>query len=224
MGISHHYNFRADPKLSLGQIAARRIPCACQACIQQFKEPWVPNKVFETQPRYKGGNTQCVYWPIFQGLNDWVLIDIVDKQTGDNLNENAIVENALVCNTMHVANEVAVDGYGALATNDNNVKVGYYIIKWTSTPYPLQTDTKVNTFNPPLVLKAGEMVCNAVYLNAVPNCKLLYTHSDAESLSTIVLLQHVVDANIEMKKLSKRDDLPKNIRKMYHAILRTWMP
>ena len=218
IGIRHHYNFRADPKLPLGQVAARRIPCACEACINQLKEPWIPNEVFQNQPRYKGGNKQCVYWPIFHGLNDWLLIDIVDKQSIDDVNENSIVENALVCNTMHVANEIAVDGYGALATNDNNVKVGYYIIKWTSTPYPLQCDTNIDTFNPPLVLKAGEMVCDAVYLNAVPNCKLVYTHSDAESLATKVLLQHIVDANIEMKKLSSKDDLPKNMRKLYRNI------
>ena len=119
---------------------------------------------------------------------------------------------------MHIANEVVVNGYGALATNDNNIKVGYYILQWTSTPYPLQEDISVNTFNPPLMLKAGEIVCDAVYLNAVPNCKLVYTHSDHDSLSTKVLLQHVVDANVEMTKLTKKDDLPKNMRKVYNEI------
>ena len=62
------------------------------------------------------------------------------------------------------------------------------------------------------------MVCDVVYLNAVPNCKLVYTHSDDASLSTKVLLQHVIDANIEMKKLTKKEDLPKNMRKLYREI------
>ena len=218
IGIRFYYNFRADPKLPLGQIAVRRIPCACNACIQQLQKPWLPNKTFYNQPRYMGGNTQCVYWPIFQGLNDWLLIDIVDKQTNENNSDTSIIENTLICNTMHIANEVAVGGYGALATNDNNVKVGYYVIKWTSTPYPLQNDTSINTFDPPLVIKAGEMVCDAMYLNAVPNTKLLYTHSNSDNLSTTVLLQHVVDADIKLTKLSRKEDLPKNMRKQYRNI------
>ena len=157
-------------------------------------------------------------WPIFNGLNDWLLIDLIDTQNTEHNNENSILETTLICNTMHIANEVAINGYGALATNDNNVKVGYYIIQWTSTPYPLQQDTTIDTFDPPLELKAGDMVCNAMYLNAVPHCKLLYTHSNKKTLSTIVLIQHVVDANITMKKLTKRDDLPKNMRRFYQDI------
>ena len=165
-----------------------------------------------------GGNTQCVYWPIFNGLNDWLLIEIIDNQTNESTNDHSIVENTLLCNTMHVASEVAIGGYGAVATNDNNVKVGYYIVQWTSLPYPIQEDTSITTFDPPLLLKAGEMVCDAIYLNAVPHCKLIYTHSDNSSLCTKIMLQHVVDAKVEMKKLTKKDELPRNIRRLYREI------
>ena len=53
-GIRHHYNFRADPCLGLGLIAARRIPCICLACAEQVQQqPWLRHKDFYEQPRYK---------------------------------------------------------------------------------------------------------------------------------------------------------------------------
>ena len=64
------YNIRADPDLGLGQIALRRIPCACTGCLAQLAKPWQPNIAVSEQPRYKTGN--CELAPIFaDGLNDW---------------------------------------------------------------------------------------------------------------------------------------------------------
>ena len=34
MGISAMYNFRADPGLRIGKIAIRRIPFACDNCLE----------------------------------------------------------------------------------------------------------------------------------------------------------------------------------------------
>lgn len=34
MGISAMYNFRADPGLRIGKIAIRRIPFACDGCLE----------------------------------------------------------------------------------------------------------------------------------------------------------------------------------------------
>ena len=168
-GIMYHHNFRADPKLPIGKIAARRIPCACQACITQLKLPWLPKQSFYNQPRYEGGNTKCMYWNIFNGLNDWLLVDVVDTDPDNQHKEEmqSIMDNSLLCNVMHVANTVKIDGYGAFATHDNSVKVGYYIVQWTSVPYYLHQDETLHTFDPPMLLNAGDVVCDAVYLNDV---------------------------------------------------------
>ena len=61
------YNFRADPKLGLGRIAIRRIPCACAACRLQLVLPWVDNKPAEEQPQFKM-NAACFFWEIFWGV------------------------------------------------------------------------------------------------------------------------------------------------------------
>ena len=216
----YHHNFRADPKLPIGQIAVRRFPCACDACITQLKEPWLPSQPFYKQSRYKPGNTKCMYWHIFQGLNDWLLIRLVDSKCSDTQVDelHSIMDNTLLCNAMYVANAVFVNGYGALATDDNSVKVGYYILKWTSCPYHLQKDITVDTFDPPMVLHAGDVVCEAVYLNPVFFTKFIYTHSDAKDMSTIVLLKHVVDSNIDIKLIRNKDDLPQGMKRHYGQI------
>jgi hypothetical protein len=67
--ISYFYNFRSDPKLGLGRIAGRRVPCACSSCSQQLELDWIDNVPAENQPRYKQ-NKNCHLWKIFEGLND----------------------------------------------------------------------------------------------------------------------------------------------------------
>ena len=217
-GIRFHYNFRADPKLQIGQIAVRRIPCACDGCLEQLEQPWVPKVPFHNQPRYKGGNTKCVYWNIFEGLNDWLLITMNDKVSSDGTIDQSIVEDTLQCNTASVADEVSINAYCALATNDNNVKVGYYILQWKSLPYVLPEDISITTFKPPMMLKKGDMVCDAVFLNDVKHCKLVYTHGDEEALKTVVRLQHVVTANVEMIPITEKNDLPSKLSRIYRYI------
>ena len=60
-GIQCHYNFRADPALGLGYVAVRRIPCACNACVSQLKEPWLLKKDFTHQPRYMPNNKNAFH-------------------------------------------------------------------------------------------------------------------------------------------------------------------
>ena len=40
MGISAMYNFRVDPDLGIGKIDIRRIPCACDGCLEQLTSVW----------------------------------------------------------------------------------------------------------------------------------------------------------------------------------------
>ena len=42
-GISSMYNMRCDPKLGVGKVAVRRIPCACSFCIEQLDLLWDKN-------------------------------------------------------------------------------------------------------------------------------------------------------------------------------------
>jgi hypothetical protein len=88
------YNFRADPKLGLGRIAIRRIPCACAACRMQLGKPWVDNLEVEQQPRFQT-NADCIFRDIFSGgLNDWHIVELAPGK--DNDSEEVEEANRLV--------------------------------------------------------------------------------------------------------------------------------
>jgi hypothetical protein len=46
--------------------------------MQALLTPWNPKVPSEEQPRYVS-STNCVYWPIFESLNDWQRIDTMPK-------------------------------------------------------------------------------------------------------------------------------------------------
>ena len=86
-GIMAHYNFRFDPDLTLGYCAARRIPCSCKSCLDQLKLPWDKAKDETKQDRYKQNRT-CTRWNMFQGLNDWKIIQIYPTKSYDRVSTN----------------------------------------------------------------------------------------------------------------------------------------
>ena len=210
-GLMMHYNLRFDPDLGTGWAAVRRIPCACDACIEQLKLPWNRQLNLKQQPHYAPGNQQCKYWPIFEGLNDWIIIKLVDKLECTNMNEEEEVHTeTLNCLTTAMAEKVQEEFYGAMMTSDTSTKDGYYVVQWTSTPYSLQQDMQLSMYNPPIYLKAGELVCNARFLNEVPRAKQWYTPSVAENeMNTVVRMQHVVMANMTLNAISETNVLPR---------------
>ena len=66
----HHHNFRFDPKLGIGKAVTRWIPCSCEACLLKISKSWSMNDPEDPQPRYEGNDNNCIYLPIFEGLND----------------------------------------------------------------------------------------------------------------------------------------------------------
>jgi hypothetical protein len=77
-------------------------------------------------------------------------------------------------------------GFGAVMTEDESTH-GYYAVKWTSNPCTLQEDQDDG-------ISAGDLVCEAKYLNPVGRARLWYTESEEAAL---VRLQHAVDGNLK---------------------------
>ena len=94
-GIRRHYNFRADPSLGHGCIAARRIPCMCVACVSQLKQPWLENTNFYKQPRYMSNNDKCSLWKVLGSLNNWRKITIVDRDSFSGKRSSNVTRNVL---------------------------------------------------------------------------------------------------------------------------------
>ena len=69
MGISVMHSFRSDPDMGIGQIGARRIPCACNGCLENFDSVWKTVTIDQEKGRL---NTIDRYEmkAIFDDLND----------------------------------------------------------------------------------------------------------------------------------------------------------
>ena len=71
--MSSIYNIRCDTDLSLSKAAIRRIPYTCDSCIKQLELSWDKNEKYCNQKTYDE-NKGCLYWNIFESLNDWNII------------------------------------------------------------------------------------------------------------------------------------------------------
>ena len=200
------YNIRADPDLGLGRVALRRIPCACEACRQQLMKEWDPNVEASEQNRYSSSTT-CILWDIFEGLNDWNIVQLLPGK--DNDDEEIQTIHKIVLDAKVESLCVQEDNVGAFLTEDPDSD-GYYLVRWTSTPYRLEEARNLTEYDPPILVPKGGLVADAVYFNQVPRAPRWYT---AAAISTTVRLQQVIIADLTLFDEMEGSRLPNTCNK-----------
>jgi hypothetical protein len=195
-GILSHYHLHADPDLGASKIALRLIPCGCNSCEELRRKEWIPGVATEEQPRFLQ-NRSCKYWPIFEGANDWKIAKLEPSQNCDELNFVAARQEVLLSVTSNMAESISVGGFGAVMTEDESTN-GYYVVKWTDTPFTYQEDSDE--------IPAGDLVCRAEYLNPVGRARLWYTASHD---NVLVRLNHAVDGDLKLEVESGTCKLPR---------------
>ena len=125
------------------------------------------------QVRYEGNDKNCIYWPIFKGLNDWRIVNIIDKNDDNDGIDYYIMEDNLSNVAFHMSKLAKVNNYGAFLTANNNISSDYYVVRWTTLPYTLQNATSLGMYSPPLMLKAGELVSDAIFFIRYPTLQAM---------------------------------------------------
>jgi hypothetical protein len=211
-GISAMYNFRADPDLGMHKIAVRRIPCACIPCVEQLQRQWLPGESAEEQPRYSR-NSRCILFQIFDGLNDWQIIDLSPiANSNDNELDEAQVYALKGIETIN-SEQVEMGNHGAFSTDDPSAD-GYYIVQWTGDPYTLQDDLPLESSTD--CIPAGEIVCDARYYCKIPRAFRWYIPEKTragEDLVTTVRMKQVVAPNLTLEGASNQNQLPNGCNK-----------
>jgi hypothetical protein len=172
-----------------------------------LKKEWDPTLPFEQQPRY-AASTNCKLYEIFQGLNDWKIITLVDTEESYLEANDEVHELVLAGIAITLSRSVAIGGYGAVMTDDPKSD-GYYVLQWESEPRILEEGIDVDG----VFIAKGELVLDGIYLNKVPRAKQWYTKApsdDEESLRTLVQMKHVVLANLNLTGESQNQKLPRN--------------
>ena len=85
-------------------------------------------------------------------------------------------------------------------------------MQWVSILYMLQDDLVLEEYNPMVILKAGELVCDGEYMNPVPRTKLWYT-IPSMPIRTKVKMKHVVKAACTMHPSSEEHKMPHNCKR-----------
>jgi hypothetical protein len=155
----------------MGRVAIQRIPCTCEACRHQFNQEWDPNVEALEQKGY-ASSTACILWEIFEGLNDWNIVQLLPGNNNDEEEIQTIHQIVLDAKAESLC--VEKDNVGAFRTEDPDAD-GYYLVKWSSQPYRLEESCELTEYHPPLFVPKGELVANAVYLNPVARAPQWYT-------------------------------------------------
>ena len=113
-----------------------------------------------------------------------------------------------------MAQEIEVDNIGAFTTEDEKTE-GYYMVQWCSEPYTAQYDMELMDYKPPTIVPAGELICDAYWLNPVHNCSYWYT---ASHIKTVVIIKKVVASNVEMLPISDENPLPLKGKARTHPV------
>ena len=133
-GITAYYHFYLSKELGIGKIAARRIPCACQACKEQLAMPWNNNLVPAAQPMFQSP-VNCILRPIMEAFNDWKILSFV-RSAVDPEEIQVIFEGVLGEMEAITAHEIEVGGFGAHDTEND-----YDLVEWTSESFALPNDS-----------------------------------------------------------------------------------
>ena len=200
-GLKAMYNIRADPDLGLGKVAVRRIPCACEECRLQLTQEWEPNIEASKQSRYSSSTT-CDLWDIFEGLNDWSIVQLVARE--DNDEDEIEIIHRIVLDAKVDSLCVQEGKVGSFRTEDPDSD-GYYLVAWSSVPYKLQEVRVLNEYTPPITVPKGELVADAIYFDKVPRAPGWYTQV---AMSTTVRLQQVILADLKLTQESQDCPLP----------------
>ena len=190
-GSNTRCNFRADPDLGVGVIAVRRIPCACQPCLDQLKLPWSPNIAPQNQPRY-AQNKKCSTWNMFLGENDWDIVHITCTGVEeDNFQESANV--ALEENAMLVQMSASIGDFGALAvTTTKKSQQTFSLFQCSSEAHKFSVEKFVGETGMKLPLNDGELVADVLFFDHLAGEWYVPSNEGTVSLAKVVCANALV--------------------------------
>ena len=104
---------------------------------------------------------------------------------------------------MHICFIIMEDKYAAIDTNDYS-RHGYYIIKFSSSPYIIKIDFIIDG----QVIFAGEKLCEGPYLFQININSNYYVLQRTKSINTIFSLRKIIIENVNVICIDLKDVFP----------------
>ena len=145
------------------------------------------------------------------GYNNWRVVDLVS--TNDTPEEEEEVFEKILHGTEARMNErILIGTFGAMRTNDEATQE-YYLVKLITEPYTLQKNIIMMGVEPQQSTFVGEIVCDAVIWNPVPNAIDWYTPMCKRDGMVMIRLKQVLITGVTMKIISENNMLPNKCNK-----------
>ena len=201
--------------MGVGWIACRQIPCFCLSCVEHLKEDWVSGKERNQQPRY-AQNKICLKWNVFQGENDWEIVEIKYQHKKDGSNEEEINEMQIQTSDMildnmesQMAREAKVDLFGVHAIIQNN-KSDFEVFKLLSESYEICLSEYNGNLENVTEVCDGNLVAKAkvfAKLGLRGNPSKWYMPPE-QTEEIVVRFRQVINSNVPLLPISPNNYLP----------------
>jgi hypothetical protein len=213
-GLLARYNIRTDPDLCVGRAALCRIPCSYQACRVQLAQPWSPLTPAVEQKRYQE-NQQCDYWPIFKGLNDWLIVDLSPSPGTDMDEVQEACYDVIEGLCQQISQQIKIGRTGAIATDDMEMQ-GYYLVRWKIEAYLFDPTINDDSEIDDLQIEEGTLVVRGKYHFLIKGAPFWYSPpKQADDESILMRVQTVLLADVELHPFEEGiRELPRNKRRM----------
>jgi hypothetical protein len=125
----------------------------------QAKLTWEPSIDNPQVQQWYRQNEKCALWTIFEGINDWVIVDCskpTNKRRLDTVHDSLIKDSHRVILEKEAvrttSKRIVRDNIGAITTDDPAAD-GYYLVQWSGQPYQTeQAATTLPDTNPPTIV------------------------------------------------------------------------
>ncbi|OEU19555.1 hypothetical protein FRACYDRAFT_235613 [Fragilariopsis cylindrus CCMP1102] len=143
------------------------------------------------QPRFATVK-DCRYRKILGMRNEWDVVRLEVDHVKANIDDvDTAREEILVSLSSNIAATIEIGGYGAIVTNDEAARDGYWMVEWTSESYTCQ--------------ETGRLVCDGFYLNEVPGGPQWWTPS---GLPVTTPLVNIVMGDVKMDPIEEGRNVP----------------
>lgn len=216
-GTTEMFHFRHHPFMPKNTCAVRRVPCPCDNCKAQLKQPWEMDVDPKDQPMFQNMD-DCDYSAVMGDLNKWHFLEIEPKKDKANpwgeeqdREVNMIKQDGLTAMESKVSSQVEIGKFGAIDTTDPEAKDGVYIVQWTGEPHCLTEPTLVDGCGEE-PMEEGTLVCKGIFwcrVHGAPCWCECPPKNDREE--TTFWMQHCLDGDLSVLKHSRSNTFNPNI-------------
>jgi hypothetical protein len=161
----------------------------------------IKRKGIETKPLCSSSTT-CNLWEIFEGLNDWNIVELAPQE--DDYEDEIEIVHRTVLDTKVESLCVLEGKVGAFRTEDS-LSDGCCLVQWSSAPCKLEEARRLTEHDPPILVPNRELVVDAMCFEKAPRAPGWCTRVP---MSANVRLRQVILADLILHDESEDSRLP----------------